>query len=155
MPVDTALKRRDDLDGAKGISIALVVLGHILNRVIPSDHFMSTWINLFHLPMFFIVSGYLFGLKNIHKLMLGGYINKRVRTLLYPYLTFSLLYAVVYLVFIGIRMRGIPIYEAATLAVRIVFGWGIGTLWFLPALFLAEFMLWIMMRFQRPWVQAA
>lgn len=153
--MNTDLIRRTDLDGAKGIGIALVVLGHILNRVIPSDHFMSIWINSFHLPMFFVVSGYLFGLKRIHMLLLRQYLKKRIETLLYPYLTFSLFYAVIYLVIIGIRMNGIPIYETATLTVRIVSGWGIGTLWFLPTLFVAEFILWVLMRFQKPWVRVA
>ena len=52
--------RLEYLDAAKGLGILLVILGHIyawnpnINRKI-----LVTWIYSFHMPLFFILSGYL------------------------------------------------------------------------------------------------
>ena len=46
-------KRLNYLDYAKGIGILLVVLGHIYNNN------TKLWIYSFHMPLFFIISGYL------------------------------------------------------------------------------------------------
>ena len=47
-------KRLNYLDYAKGIGILLVVLGHIYNNSV------KLWIYSFHMPLFFIISGYLY-----------------------------------------------------------------------------------------------
>ena len=44
-------KRIEWIDTAKGIGLILVILGHLH---IP---FMTTWIYLFHMPLFFFLSG--------------------------------------------------------------------------------------------------
>ena len=46
-------RRLNYLDYAKGIGILLVVLGHIYNNSV------KLWIYSFHMPLFFIISGYL------------------------------------------------------------------------------------------------
>lgn len=53
-------KRIEYLDYAKGIGIILVVLGHILIK-----GNIKIYIYSFHMPLFFIISGYLFNYINI------------------------------------------------------------------------------------------
>ena len=57
------VKRVDYLDYAKGIAIILVVLGHIF-----SGGNIKTYIYSFHMPLFFIISGYLFNYSNVKSL---------------------------------------------------------------------------------------
>ena len=49
-------KRIEWLDIAKGIGILLVILGHCLNINQRSFHLIFT----FHMPLFFLLSGYVF-----------------------------------------------------------------------------------------------
>ena len=48
-------KRLDYMDAVKGIGILLVVMGHNLQGI-PA---LTSWIYSFHMPLFFIVTGYL------------------------------------------------------------------------------------------------
>lgn len=55
----TAKKRLAYLDIARGISILLVVAGHVISNNY-TDHILTKWIYSFHMPLFFILSGYFF-----------------------------------------------------------------------------------------------
>ena len=56
-------KRIYQLDAIKGVAIILVALGHCI-YVFGSNIFalklLDKWIYIFHMPLFFLVSGYLF-----------------------------------------------------------------------------------------------
>ena len=67
------------LDAAKAIGIVLVVLGHISR-----DAALVQWIYLFHMPLFFFVSGWVYKKKNVLK-----DIGHRARTLMVPYYAFG------------------------------------------------------------------
>lgn len=67
------------LDAAKAIGIILVVLGHISR-----DTVLVQWIYLFHMPLFFFVSGWVYKKKNVLK-----DIGHRARTLMVPYYVFG------------------------------------------------------------------
>ena len=62
------------LDWAKVIGIFLVVFGHVLQRIPGWEEGcvrrIWDWIYLFHMPLFFVISGYLFkqGIKNFRKI---------------------------------------------------------------------------------------
>ncbi len=67
------------LDVARGIGILLVVLGH--NAVFrESSHGLYEAIYLFHMPLFFFLSGVTFRLTSP-----GETVRKRARALLVPY----------------------------------------------------------------------
>ncbi|MCU4674828.1 acyltransferase family protein [Catenovulum sp. 2E275] len=70
------------IDIYKAIGIALVVVGHVYQNQ------LSEVIYLFHMPMFFILSGYLFN----PNYGLSEYINKKSLSLLIPYITFLLIF---------------------------------------------------------------
>jgi fucose 4-O-acetylase-like acetyltransferase len=101
-PVRPAAKpresRRDDsLDIAKGFGILLVVLGHCLEGLKTSGYFppQLQWptltfflIYLFHMPLFFVVSGHLASGKHRPARQV---IARLVPTILYPYFLWSIL----------------------------------------------------------------
>ena len=77
------------LDWAKTIGIFLVVFGHVIQRIPGWEegniHDLWNWIYLFHMPLFFVISGYLYkqGKKNLGKIFWA---------LVVPYLLYQLLY---------------------------------------------------------------
>lgn len=75
------LKDRDrTLDLLKGVGIILMVLGHM--------HFNASferYIFGFHMPLFFVVSGYLYN----NKRTLGKTILEKAKSLLIPYFVFG------------------------------------------------------------------
>jgi fucose 4-O-acetylase-like acetyltransferase len=72
------------IDIAKGIGITAVVLGHSGNP------FLSQYIYWFHMPLFFIISGYLHKQPDSPD-MLAKNIGKKSRGLLIPYVSFYFL----------------------------------------------------------------
>lgn len=76
-------KRLDYIDSLKGFAIMLMVLCH------SGLHNSATqWIYSFHMPLFFIVSGFLFSEPNSRNFL--QYLRKKVKQLLVPFLIFSL-----------------------------------------------------------------
>lgn len=88
------------LDGAKGIAIFLVVLGHVL-RGLPQGAgkgdgwaiFLDAWIYTFHMPVFFLLSG-LFIEASAGR-PFGSFVSGKLRTIMWPYLVWSVLQEIV------------------------------------------------------------
>lgn len=129
----TSSKRIAYLDLARGMGMVLVVMGHVeyMNPTILQS------IYVFHMPLFFLLSGILIWEKQEEKKNFIDVLKKKGRTILFPYALFSVLT-------IGI--------EAFRLLVKNLDEWdtlffkvyqticlqGVSVLWFLPALFISE-----------------
>ena len=74
-------RRIDWIDAAKGIGILLVIIGHSGINV-----FLEKWIYSFHLPLFFILSGYLFSYDDNFK----EFLRKKIKTIVVPYFTLGI-----------------------------------------------------------------
>lgn len=71
-------------DVAKGIAILAVILGHSLSHYVTDyTNLLCNFVFSFHMPLFFIVSGYFYSNR-------AGGITKSARTLLIPYLALAL-----------------------------------------------------------------
>jgi len=81
------------IDTAKGIGVFLVVLGHMLSSDI--SHFFESAIYSFHMPMFFMVSGFVFSIKSGESFI--GFVLKKCKRLLVPTFFFMVLGTVVYI----------------------------------------------------------
>lgn len=80
----TNLKTRDQtVDVLRGIGIVLMIMGHI-----GFGTKFDLWIHAFHMPMFYIISGYFFK-KEIVKT--DYFISKKSKELLLPYFSFALI----------------------------------------------------------------
>jgi len=75
------------IDVIKAVGIIMVVLAHTL----PKNNFVWIYINQFHMPLFFSISGYLYLCKGKWR----EYIKKKVVTLWLPYIACSYLMIVV------------------------------------------------------------
>lgn len=93
------MKREEWIDIAKIIACILVTLGHLYQSFVASNIVQNStlyiWfidtIYYFHVPIFFICSGYLHGKKNINNLTVWlSYINKKVKAVVFPYMIFTL-----------------------------------------------------------------
>lgn len=125
-------KRLTYLDLAKGLGIILVVFGHLeyINENVRG------YISAFHMPLFFVISGILIALGDETRLDFKTMASKKARGLLIPYIWFSLLY-------IPIDVMNVCIHhiDMNTFIFNIISSCifsGVGVLWFLPALFIAE-----------------
>lgn len=112
-------RRLNWIDIAKAIAIILMVFGH---TSIPS--FVSDFIYAFHMPLFFIASGWT---TSWNKYSYGDFVKKRTRHLLFPFIIYS---GIVLLVHIH--------YRWMTMDEWLINGWGNGyALWFIPVLYIA------------------
>lgn len=124
------MKRVDYIDVLKGIGILLVIIGHHLLEVNP----IIAWINSFHMPMFFFVSGYLW--KNKQSTI--ELVKNKAKSLLYPYFTLSAIVMVFHFFWYNIIFtKSVP--ETTTLKVLVltISTFGYHAFWFIPCLFLS------------------
>jgi fucose 4-O-acetylase-like acetyltransferase len=76
---DNSPVRKKEIDIAKGIGIIAVVYGHTFTS-------LGLYIYIFHLPLFFVISGFLYASKDKEPLM--PYVKNKIHSLLIPYFIF-------------------------------------------------------------------
>jgi fucose 4-O-acetylase-like acetyltransferase len=147
------MTRNRTIDVARGLAIALVVLGH--NRI--GETAIAT-LYAFHVHTFFLLTGVTFGFAR-YRDDPAGLARDRFRRLVVPYLFsaagFYLLWYFVARRFGEDAGRPIPAWKPA---LGILYGNGVGDwlvfnapLWFLPALFVAGLLLWAVLRAAERW----
>ncbi len=142
------------LDAARGIGILLIVAGHIIPMTQPFSHFIYS----FHVPLFFFLSGMVLQKRHMGSAVAGQmgitgasadvkrrrgflrFVRKKAESLLYPYAVFSFLSLVCDRLFDSLDRFGKEIPGT-------VFLLGNGPLWFLPALFVAEILFYVVHSF--------
>lgn len=126
-------QRLDYLDIAKGFSIALVVLGHIIPE---GNSLLRNWIYSFHMPIFFIISGYLINLSK-KDIPITKFITKKFNTLIIPYISFALInyFFIMYNLYI---QQELDQKTLITYFIYIIKFCGRSAIWFLPCLFICE-----------------
>lgn len=131
------------LDIARGIGIAVVILAHIDT----GDNPLCSWIGSFCMAIFFFVSGallnYLDRWRSESALQI---ILKRIKGVLYPYFSFSVLIIACYTLMRILFRRGSfsNILEIVKSTVTLS---GYDALWFMPTLFFAELICVILLRY--------
>lgn len=88
-------RRVESIDVAKGVAIALMVFGHVLGGMLarkwlsPADDWQGLYdfIYLFHMPVFFMISGYLLA-EGAVRLPIDSFIS-RVGTIVWPYVVWD------------------------------------------------------------------
>ncbi len=136
-------KRLDYLDMAKGIGIFLVILGHI--EFIQES--TLRWLSSFHMPLFFVVGGFLFFRKQDREQKLKDYLRNRAKLALIPYASFSLIFLTMAAIDGIISPKAVARGSLARDLIDAVTGYGLGVLWFLTAYFLAFVFFFLLDRF--------
>ena len=135
------------VDMLKGLSILCITLLHYENGVLPKN--LNIFIGSFMISAFYVTSGWVSAMRS-NKQSLKELVKKRWKQLGVPYLWWTLiillfdfvLYAFGYF---DLRYIGGEFYKAITLR-------GIGTLWFLPALFGGEVIWYWIKRQDNFWI---
>ena len=125
------MKRVEHVDLLRAFGILLMVMGHV-----GFGPEFNHWIHIFHMPMFFVISGYFYKPQPF-----GTLLVKRFSTLLLPYLVFGLFHVGLYFVYTG----GIDPHAFYLLFWENTAETGVpiaGALWFLTAMFLSELLFW-------------
>ena len=120
--------RQEYMDIFRGFGIILMVMGHV-NFGSRFDFF----IHAFHMPMFFVISGFFF--PSAMDVTLSNFVRKKARTLLFPYIVFGLCHYLINLLLYpekGIDpLMHLLFVNTTNMPIA-------GALWFLTALFLTE-----------------
>ena len=123
-------KRIDYIDIYKGIGIFLMLLGHAeISKHI--DYFIGA----FNMPMFFLISGFLFKEKEYN---FWDYFKKKLKSLIVPYFSFGIFYYILYLMHsftISSKLNFNVIFQLFADNTNFPIG---GAIWFLTALFFTE-----------------
>lgn len=129
-------KRYDNIDVLKGLGIILVLLTHT-NAALSWERFYTA----FYMPFFFWASGYLY-----HNSPGKSFLNKKIKTLIFPYLIAAVGYMVLdfhrfgfSLTFTKKLLWGVFFYPTTDAMP----GYG-AALWFIPCLFVVEVSFWLL-----------
>lgn len=126
-------KRLDEIDILKSIGIILMIMGHI-----GFGGIFDYYIHAFHMPMFFIISGFLYKSSDLSSI---EFIKRKAKSLLIPYSVFALFH---YLLWLLIQIakkssEGGLLFPLKSIICINTEGMPIaGALWFLTALFFCE-----------------
>ena len=142
MTITESQKRIGSIDIAKAIGIILIVIGHI-----QSNENFTHFIYSFHVPIFFIISGYLY--KKTEKL--SEYVKKKAKTILIPYFIFGAISLIYWFVIERYFREQIvnPWIPVANLFLAQAGEYNFianAALWFLPCLFCTELIFDILKR---------
>lgn len=148
-------QRIQSLDVLKGIGILLVIAGHS-----GMPKLLTSIIYSFHIPLFFLISGFLFHEQDMP---LIKYIKKCASRYIYPYLLTCF-------ILIVLQILSLAHYKFGLQGLLVASLWGkstmnvpysnamfadiplIGAIWFLLALFWAEIIYWISNKINHGWV---
>lgn len=126
--------RVEAIDWMKGLCIISIVLLHVEDGIFPM--WLNTIISIFMITGFYVTSGWVHGLKHEKPVNLKVFTRKRLKSLAVPYLWFTLILLVIDVIFIFLGHYNFSVL-LRDIYKSLVFN-GIGTLWFLPVLFLGE-----------------
>lgn len=118
--------RIDYIDFIRGVGIILMIMGHVWFGEI-----FDKWIHAFHMPLFFVVSGF-FYTKNNKRTYLT-IVKKNVLSLIVPYIVLSTFYLILYYLLYGYNsmlgmIKYVCLFNTTTFPIA-------GAMWFLTSLF--------------------
>lgn len=124
--------RLDYIDTAKGIGIIFVVIYHHLLGA----EFITNWISSFHMPLFFMISGYLFAFRDDYSKSIGAFVVQKLKGLIYPFFTLSFIVLLWNVLFYNVLFPSVS-PENSTLEIFLltITTYGYHALWFVPCLF--------------------
>jgi fucose 4-O-acetylase-like acetyltransferase len=140
--------RIDYLDIVKGLGIIFVVIGH-------SGLLLSKFVYLFHIPLFFFISGYFY--QDKYTLNFSDFIIKRIKSLYIPFVKFELLFLAAHNIFYNLniynnagsdspeKLYNASDYISNIISIAMLNGSELllAPLWFITALFTVNIMFWI------------
>lgn len=131
-------ERQEYMDIFRSFGIILMIMGHI-NFGNKFDHF----IHAFHMPIFFVISGFFF--RSDNNVTLRSFILKKAKSLLVPYIFFGLFHYFIYLLLYDVDDPLLPLLRLLFInTYRLPIA---GALWFLTALFITDVVYFLIDRY--------
>ena len=135
-------KRLMYLDRCKGLGILLITLGHIITLGVP----LKDWMAPFKISIFYVVAGWILAMNpQSCEMSVGKRVKKLFFSLMWPYFTLSILGILTRGMWMIFKMKSVPkrlLYDLKkTLTLQ-----GIGPMWFLPSLFLAQVIFFLVLK---------
>lgn len=137
-------RRIDYFDRARGLGLLAVIVGHIIPVYGSNLQYVNDLLYSFHLPLFFIISGYFFK----YEYSIREFLHKKFVNYVIPYISCSLVIIVYWTVtrvldhgvtglgnYITVMARGFVVQRRFTV------------LWFLASLVVAELLLYMLFQF--------
>lgn len=131
------------IDVARALAILLIVFGHIIGHC-DKLGLVLYYIQAFHVPIFFVISGFLFKTKEKQKYK--GFVWQKFKRIMVPYFVFGLLFLVPYFILGSSVSEDLNINNELSIGkslLGIIYGNGHdqllkqnSALWFLPCLFI-------------------
>ena len=137
-------KRLDYIDTAKGIGIILVVIYHHLLGA----EYINNWISSFHMPLFFMITGYLYAFRDNYSKPVGDFIIQKLKGLMYPFFTLSLIVILWNAFFYNILFPSVtPEKNTFEIFLLSVTTYGYHALWFIPCLFYSSVIFYLLRKY--------
>ena len=140
---DIAAQRISWVDNAKALGIIAVFYGHIVERIfltytIPAAGFQYKLIYSFHMPLFFLLSGYL--VKETQRRKFSIFMKNKFMTRIVPFFFFNILIMPCYFINAKISHQSIDVSQFFQGSLDLLAGWPAFNLltWFLACLFSVE-----------------
>lgn len=140
------------IDYLKALAIVLVSLGHTIGNLSNGSNARIVLMICYsiELPLFYMATGALNKLRTSDYLS-RTYVIKRFKSIMYPYLTFSIFYILFHFLITAVQFvrHGSFFWKMVKWdLIDIISLWGIGPLWFLPTLFFSELFFNIIRKFR-------
>lgn len=126
--------RVESIDIAKGLLMSMVVLGHIINMDYPIASYIKSFIYVFHVPAFFVITGILTDPQKVSAEKPSHFVWRKCKSLLLPYVLFEVFAAILQMMILG---TGYLNLTGAVVNIILIYC-NAGTTWFLPTLFIAN-----------------
>ena len=138
-------RRLDYIDTAKGIGIIMVVINHHLLGA----EFVNSWISSFHMPLFFMITGYLYGFRNDFSKPNRTFLIQKMKGLLFPYFTLSLVVIIWNVLFYHVLFPSLtPENTVLETFLLTVSTYGYHALWFVPCLFYSSVIFFLLRKYR-------
>lgn len=148
-------QRIEWIDALKGIGIILVLIGHC------GIENINQYIYLFHMPLFFMISGFCWNVEKNRSILFSDFIKKKFKAYVVPYLKVS---AICFIIFgLGANLirigYGTEYFQQLAKYLFGIFIYSRGTtewlpncspIWFLTTLFFAELLFYWVMKAKKP-----
>lgn len=146
-------KRINWIDSIKGFGIILVVLGHTSGI----DIYLYKFIYSFHMPLFFILSGYLWNYKKYRVFSFRDIFLKKFKLYILPYFFFAIVNLILQILWRIIILRDmLSISEIYNYLFGILYCYAdvqhmpnCSPIWFLMCLFLSSILFWLLLKYFR------
>lgn len=141
--------RNEYIDTTKALLMILVIIGHLLISTYRTNSIIFKVIYSFHMPAFFMISGMLIDRGKYKKSDWKGYLIKRTKSILAPYLFFELLGAVYHQI---IYMKVRPDFIKSIIGI-FKLNCNVGANWYLPTYFIASIMYMFTIKCDKRWFE--